>query len=99
MDAAALSEYCGAYRAPLTDMDLSADDAGGLWMDITPRGGFPKLHSPAGPKAPPAHIRFIGRDLAYGIDGASQGSTVEFLRDDAGRIAWARRGGRVHKRM
>jgi CubicO group peptidase (beta-lactamase class C family) len=99
MNAAALAEYAGTFRAPLTDMALTPDDAGGMWMDITPRGGFPKPDSPPGPKAPACHIRFVNCELAYAIDGASQGAAVEFLRDDAGHIAWARRGGRVHKRV
>jgi CubicO group peptidase (beta-lactamase class C family) len=99
LDAPALDEYCGTFRAPLADMALSKDDAGGLWMDTTPRGGFPKPDSPPGPKAPACHIRFAGKDIAYAIDGAAQGGTVEFLRDEAGHIAWVRRGGRVHKRL
>jgi hypothetical protein len=99
MDAADLAEYAGTYRAPLTDMTLSADEAGGMWMDIIPRGGFPKPDSPPGPKAPACHVRFAGKDIAYAIDGAAKGGTIEFLRDDAGHIAWARRGGRVHKRL
>jgi len=99
MDTAALAEYAGTYRTALTDMALSADEAGGMWMDLTPRGGFPKPDSPPGPKAPACHIRFVHHDLAYAIDGAAKGNTVEFLRDDAGHITWARRGGRVHKRI
>lgn len=99
MDTPALAEFVGRYRAPENDMTLTPDDAGGLWMDIIPRGGFPKPDSPPGPKAPPCHIRFVNRDLAYAIDGAAQGSTVEFLRDEAGGIAWVRWGGRVHKRI
>lgn len=99
MDAPALEQYCGTFRAPLADMALSKDDAGGLWMDTTPRGGFPKPDSPPGPKAPPCHLRFAGEDISYAIDGAAKGGTVEFLRDAAGAIAWVRRGGRVHKRI
>lgn len=99
MGASALAEFAGSYRAPENDLVLAIDDAGGLWMDIIPRGGFPKPDSPPGPKAPPCHIRFASRNLAYVLDGPAKGGTVEILRDEAGGIAWVRAGGRVHKRM
>lgn len=93
----ALAEYAGRYAAPLNDLTLSVED-GALKLQLIPKGGFPKPDSPPGPTPPPAHLAFASRNLAYVADGPGKGSTVEFLRDDAGRILWLRMGGRMHRR-
>lgn len=94
-----LAGYVGRYTAPLNDLELSITDQGALKLQNIPKGGFPKPDSPPGPTAPPTHLDFTTPDLAYVADGPAKGSTIEFLRDDDGSIAWLRMGGRVHKRI
>ena len=63
---------------------------------VTNKGGFPKPDSPPQPSPPPMTVAFYEPDRLFVVEGPK--SEAEFLRDDAGRIAWFRVGGRVMSR-
>jgi CubicO group peptidase (beta-lactamase class C family) len=92
-----LAEYAGRYTAALADYELTPAD-GVLVATVTPKGGFPTKDSPPLPAPPPATLAFYGEDLVFVPDGRFKGARGQFLRDEDGRIAWVRLGGRIHRR-
>lgn len=93
-----LAAYAGVYTAQLAEITLQMQ--GGRLMAISrPLGRFPFPDSPPPPAPPPTWLAFVGADRAEMMDGPSQGSLVEFLRNPDGSIAWLRTGGRLHGRL
>ncbi|MBX3012680.1 MAG: beta-lactamase family protein [Caldilineaceae bacterium] len=98
LSTAELQSYTGHYTAQLTDVTVTSS-AGGLELQIIPKGGFPDKNSPPGPTPPPAPAAFFGQDRVMITDGPSKEAKCEFIRDDQGAVAWFRVGGRVHRRQ
>ncbi len=92
-----LAEYVGVYEAHMSRLELSLIE-GELWLQLTPKGGFPDKDSPADPAPPPTRVAFYQPDRAVALDPPLKGDKMEFLRDDNGRIAWLRTS-RLHKRL
>jgi hypothetical protein len=98
LDERALAAYAGRFDAPLNAFDLAVCD-GELWMQATPKGGFPDEYSePIGPVPPPVRIAISTDDMLLALDQPYKHARGEFLRDGSGAIAWMRFGGRVAKR-
>jgi CubicO group peptidase (beta-lactamase class C family) len=95
---AQLQEYVGRYNAQLADTEMVIKD-NSLVMSQTPKGGFPKKDSPPGPTPPPSRLAFIGKDRVLALDEPFKDTQGEFLRNDDGKIAWFRFGGRIRQRM
>jgi CubicO group peptidase (beta-lactamase class C family) len=92
-----LGEYAGRYIGQLGDVVLSVRE-NDLMMAQESKGGFPTTTTPPTPNPPPTRVAFIGKDLLIALDGPIKDTRAEFLRDDAGAIAWMRAGGRLHPR-
>ncbi len=90
-DADALVAYTGLYKARLSHVELYAHD-GVLMGRQIPQGGFPDVDSPASPPSPPSRIVFYAPDRIVALDPPLKGLKAEFLRDEAGQIAWLRTG-------
>ncbi len=93
--AAELDEYAALYELPLSAIDIRVEDNQLVLQDI-PRGGFPTPETPPGPAMPAMRAKFFAKDRIVILDGPSQGAIGEFLRNDAGKIAFLRIGGRIH---
>lgn len=91
-----LAAYAGVYTSQLTELTLKAEGAR-VRVVARPLGRFPFPDSPPPPAPPPSWLAFIDADRAEIMDGPSQGSLVEFLRNPDGSIAWLRTGGRLHE--
>ena len=99
LGADALAEFAGEYHAALSDYTLSVRD-GELWLQATPRGGFPDKNSkPSGPPPPPVRIAVCTDEQIVALDPPFKGGRGEFLRGDDGAITWMRFGGRISKRV
>ena len=97
LDADALAAYAGHYDAALSAYDLTVRD-GELWVQATPKGGFPDKDSKPGPPPPPVRIAICADDLLVALDPPFKHGRGEFLRDPNGTIAWMRFGSRIAKR-
>lgn len=95
--ASVLEEYVGRYDLPISAFDLVARKGGFLVVDL-PRGGFPRPDSPPGDQEPPMKARLCSGDRFLVLDDPKKGAVGEFMRDDSGKVAWCRFGGRVHVR-
>ena len=94
LNEAELAAYAGHYSAALTDYELTVRD-GELWMQETPKGGFPDKDSPPSEPPPPKRIYVCEGDLIIAPQPFGRG---EFLRGPDGSLAWMRFGGRIAKR-
>jgi hypothetical protein len=92
-----LGEYAGRYVGQLDDVVLSVRDSD-LMIQPESKGGFPTSTTPPMPNPPPSRVAFIGKDLLLALDPPLKDARAEFVRDDAGAIAWIRSGGRLHPR-
>ena len=90
-----LAEYAGVYANPWSEIELQAAD-GRLVSQTTFKAGFPTKDTPPLPPPPPATLAFYDTDRVYVEKGPLTGSRGDFVRDDEGRIAWYRSGGRLH---
>lgn len=90
-------EYTGRYTAAAADRVLYRQ-AGELWLQIEPKGGFPTPASPPGERPPAVRLALCGPDCLVMLDEPLQGARAEILRDAGGRIEWLRAGGRIHRR-
>ncbi len=93
-----LQEFVGHYESRLAHLDVTVQD-GGLLMNVTPQPGFPYKDSPPSPAPPPVPLAFISDAELFVTDGPLKGGHVDVIRDEAGRVAWLRASGRVHRRM
>jgi len=90
-----LAEYAGVYSNPWSEIELRAAD-GRLVSQTTFKAGFPTKDTPPLPPPPPATLALYDTDRLFVEEGPLTGSRGDFVRDDEGRIAWFRSGGRLH---
>ncbi len=88
-DAEILASYTGLYKARLSHVELIVQD-GALRGRVIPQGGFPDIDSPAAPPTPFSRIVFYAPDRVVALDPPMKGLKAEFLRDEAGQLAWLR---------
>jgi CubicO group peptidase (beta-lactamase class C family) len=97
-----LKAYAGRYVAHLSEQTLTIK-AGKLSAQATYLGRFPTPTSPVhgdatGPETSLAFYNAPGERIFVANDGVL-GGRGEFIRDERGRIAWLRWGGRLHRRV
>ena len=80
-----VTPYVGRYLRPMNAVSVRVEN-GRLVVQEVPNGGEPR---PAMP------IAFFGPDRAVVTDGNDRGQSIEFVRDQAGRVNWVRVVGRV----
>ena len=90
-----LAEFAGVYSNPWSEIELRAAD-GRLVGQTTFKAGFPTKDTPPLPPPPPATLAFYDTDRVFVEGGPLTGSRGDFVRDDEGRLAWFRSGGRLH---
>jgi CubicO group peptidase (beta-lactamase class C family) len=95
---ARLLPYVGRYEA-LGDICEIVVRAGGLVLQVIPKGGFPTEDTPPPPPMPPVRFALYGEDKLVGLEEPFIDHRAEFLRDPDGRIAWLRIMGRIHARL
>lgn len=95
--ASQLEGYIGRYSAQAAERVLYVD-AGSLILQVIPKGWFPTPDAPPGEPPPPVRLAIIGEDQVMALDEPLSGTRGEFLRDPAGRVAWLRMSGRLHRR-
>jgi CubicO group peptidase (beta-lactamase class C family) len=98
MNDASMAEYVGEYEYSLSRFAVVASGVGML-IHETPKGGFPKPESPAGPPVPSVRASFIGNDKFVVHDEPRKGEIGDFVRDANGQIAYLRIGGRANPRV
>jgi hypothetical protein len=77
--------YVGRYLRPQNAVSVRVDN-GGLAVQEIPNSGDPRPIMP---------IKFFGPDRAVITDGNDKGQTIEFVRDQSGKVNWVRVVGRV----
>jgi CubicO group peptidase (beta-lactamase class C family) len=80
--------YVGRYMRPMNSVTVTAE-GGRMVVQVHPNSGNPQAAMP---------VAFYGTDRAVVTEGADQGQSVEFIRDDKGEITWIRITGRVARR-
>ena len=99
LDESALSACVGRFDTPLNAYELSVRD-GELWMQATPKGGFPDKDSkPLGPVPPPVRLAVCAEDMIVALDQPFKHARGEFVRNTNGVIGWLRFGGRIAPRV
>lgn len=88
-----LAPYAGRYWAPLSDIDLRAEN-GGLVMRITWKGSVAERPTP-----PPLALAFTGADTVTAASPSDAPPVGDFLRTADGHIAYFRWGGRARKKV
>ena len=93
-----LLPYVGRYeaRGDICEIEYRA---GGLVLQVIPKGGFPTEDAPAPPAPPPVKVALYAEDKLVGLEEPMADQRGEFLRDAEGRITWLRVGGRIHARL
>ena len=91
-----LSAYTGDYKATMSAVTIELRE-GQLYAQVIPKTPFPGS-STMPPTPPEVRLAFTGPDQVVSLDFPSKGGAGEFLRDDAGSIAWFRFGSRIHRR-
>jgi CubicO group peptidase (beta-lactamase class C family) len=79
------SPYLGSYARPNNSYVVRVE-SGKLFVQDRPNGGGTPRESP---------VAFYGPDRVIVSDGPDRGQSIEFVRDDAGRVNWIRVVGRV----
>ncbi len=92
-----LERFIGRYVRPMSELNLSLEDDT-LCLRMLPKAGFPTAETPPAPAPPPATCALCEPDRLLVLDGPMKESTIEFIRDEAGEIGWARMG-RIHRRQ
>jgi CubicO group peptidase (beta-lactamase class C family) len=77
--------YLGSYARPNNSYVVRAE-GGKLFVQDRPGGGGTPRESP---------VSFYGPDRVVVTDGPDRGQSIEFVRDDSGRVNWIRVVGRV----
>ncbi len=93
-----ISEYVGAYHATMEHLGVRADGSR-LQLTGTAPPTFVANADLRPLPVPVAQLEFTARDEAAVLTGPHRGERVEFLRDDAGHIAWLRWDGRIARRQ
>jgi CubicO group peptidase (beta-lactamase class C family) len=81
-----LTAYVGTYARPNNSYVVRADGGKLIVQDRQNSGGGTPREFP---------ITFFGPDRAVVTDGPDRGQSIEFVRDDGGRVTWIRVVGRV----
>jgi hypothetical protein len=81
--------FVGRYLRPMNAVSVRVD-GGRLVVQEIPNGGDPRPLMP---------IAFFGPDRAVITDGNDKGQTIEFVRDQSGKVNWVRVVGRVAVRQ
>src|SRR4030095_4532574 len=81
-----LTPYVGTYLRPSNSYVVRAEGGKLIVQDRQNTGSGPAREFP---------IAFFGADRAVVTDGTDQGQSIEFVRDDGGRVNWIRVVGRV----
>ena len=95
--AAQLAPYLGRYESAMTIYELVLTD-GQLILHTTPKGGFPTPDAPPPEPPPPLRAALYDEDRLIVLEEPLKEARGEFLRDENGRIAWLRLGGRIQAR-
>jgi len=90
-----LRSYVGKYEAAADDLEICLRDEE-LFLQLTPKGGFPTPDSPPTQAPPAVRIGLYAEDRMIVLDEPMKGDRGEFLRNSDGGIAWLRLHGRVH---
>lgn len=90
--------YVGKYTAAADDLEVLLR-AGELFLQLTPKGGFPTPDSPPTQAPPEVRIAFYAEDRMVVLDEPMKGDRGEFIRSSDKRVAWLRLHGRVHARL
>jgi CubicO group peptidase (beta-lactamase class C family) len=77
--------YLGSYARPNNSYVVRAE-GGKLFVQDRPSGGGTPRESP---------VSFYGPDRVVVTDGPDHGQSIEFVRDDSGRVNWIRLVGRI----
>jgi CubicO group peptidase (beta-lactamase class C family) len=77
--------YLGTYARPNNSYVVSAEGGKLVVQDRANRGGTPREYP----------VAFYGPDRVVVTDGPDRGQSIEFVRDDSGRVNWVRVVGRV----
>lgn len=85
--------YAGRYWAPLSDIDLAAED-GGLVLRLAWKGSVAERPTP-----PPLHLVFTGADTVRSAAPSGAPPLGDFLRGPGGGVAYFRWGGRARRRV
>jgi hypothetical protein len=80
-----LTPYIGTYLRPSNSVVVRAE-GGKLIVQNKPNGNGSPTDYP---------VTFFGPDRTMVTDGPDKGQTIEFVRDDAGKVMWVRVVGRV----
>lgn len=80
--------YVGTFRRPMNTTVVRAEN-GRLVVQVQPNSGAAQAPMP---------IVFYGPDRAYVTGGADKDQSIEFIRDDRGRVQWIRVVGRIARR-
>lgn len=83
------SPYVGTYARPTNTVIVRAE-GGRLFVQERPNSGQPGTEMP---------VSFYGPDRAVVMDGNARGQSIEFVRDQAGKVNWIRVVGRVAVRQ
>ena len=93
-----LAEYVGTYDSPGNRYELRLE-AGGLILQASPKVALAETFERKPPPPPPARVAFCGPDRLIVLDGPTEHTQAELLRDRDGAIEWLRIGGRIHRRL
>jgi CubicO group peptidase (beta-lactamase class C family) len=93
-----LLSYTGKYEAAADDLEIYLRE-GELFLQLTPKGGFPTPDSPPTQAPPAVRIAFYDQDRMIALDEPMKDDRGEFLRSAGGQIAWLRLHGRVHRHL
>jgi CubicO group peptidase (beta-lactamase class C family) len=80
-----LAPYVGSYARPSNTIVVRADGGKLIVQDRPNSGGTPREYP----------VAFYGPDRVVVTAGADSGQSIEFVRDDGGRVNWIRVVGRV----
>jgi CubicO group peptidase (beta-lactamase class C family) len=88
-----VTPYAGRYWAPLSDVELVAED-GGLVMRLTWKGSVAERPTPA-----PLRLAFTAPDAVIAASASDVPPVGDFLRAPDGSVAYFRWGGRARRKI
>jgi CubicO group peptidase (beta-lactamase class C family) len=92
-----LEEYAGDYPATMGTLRISIRD-GGLFLESLPDESAPRLSEQA-PRPTSTRLVLTAPDRVLALDAPYEEAEAEFLRDEAGKVAFVRFGLRVRPRL
>ncbi len=88
-----LAPFIGRYWAPLSDIELAAED-GALVMRLAWKGSVAERPTP-----PPLRLEFTGPDTVVGAGPSDAPPIADFLRGPDGAVAYFRWGSRARRKV